>query len=205
MSDFSVVLLAGGRSARLGFDKQLLPTREELLLDRLIRDFQAVSEDIVVVSNRPELHRHRPVRVVTDVLPGGGPLSGIHAGLLAIRKETAFVAACDMPWLRTDYAGHLMARFAQAPGAEAAVTRCGTMLEPLSALYAKALLPRLEQQLRAGVFQISRLLRASQTLYIPESEARRYSPDWRMFMNINTPEAPANAPAGRRAPPCCGR
>lgn len=183
----TAIILAGGKSSRLGFDKQLLEYKGHYLIDLLLGLLSPIFAEVVLVSNTPALHRGRGCRVVGDTLPGAGPLGGLQAGLEAARYPLCYVTACDMPWISMPYIRFLLEYHRQHPGAEAIVTRLGEMLEPMNALYAKTLadttLALLERQQR----KMTALLDVARTVYIPEATARRYSPDWGMFDNINTP------------------
>jgi molybdopterin-guanine dinucleotide biosynthesis protein A len=78
----SVVVLAGGASRRMGTNKALLRVDEgETLIARVVSNMAALSDDLIVVSNTPELYADLPVRQVGDIYPGSGPLAGLHAGL----------------------------------------------------------------------------------------------------------------------------
>lgn len=184
----TAIILAGGKSSRLGFDKQLLQFNGEYLIDMLLKLLAPVFQELIVVSNTPELHSARPCRVVSDSFIGKGPLGGLHAGLHAASFEVCYLTACDMPWISTSYIRYLLEFQKAHPGTEAVVTRLGDMLEPLNGLYCKALEPPIETLLGEHRRKMTALLDTAQTLYVPESIALRYSPDWVMFDNINTPE-----------------
>lgn len=183
----SAVILAGGKSSRLGFDKQLLRVKERYLLDMLLEILGGVFQELILVSNTPELHQERNCITVPDTLAGKGPLGGLHAGLMAASYPLCYLTACDMPWIDTGYIRFLMHCHQAHPEAEAVVTRFRDMLEPMNGLYATATAPRIELLLNQGARRMAALLDASRTVYVPEAAARRFSPDWRMFDNINTP------------------
>ncbi len=184
----TAIILAGGQSSRLGFDKQQLKFGEEYLIDMLLKLLAPVFQELIVVSNTPEFHAGRSCRVVSDSLIGQGPLGGLHAGLAAASFEVCYLTACDMPWISVPYIRYLLEFQRTHPEAEAVVTRLGTMLEPMNALYVRGLAPRIEALLKSDRRKMAALLACSQTLYVPEEVALRYSADWVMFDNINTPE-----------------
>lgn len=183
----TAIILAGGKSSRLGFDKQLLQFNGEFLIDMLLDLLNPVFQEVILVSNTPALHQDRPCRVVSDTLAESGPLGGLHAGLIAAAFPACYLTACDMPWISVPYIRFLMESHRLHPPEEAVVTRLGEMLEPMNALYAKSLAPRIEDLLGENRRKMTALLDSSATHYVPELIARRYSPDWTMFDNINTP------------------
>ena len=71
----SVIVLAGGASQRMGTNKALLPvSQQETLVDRVVANLRALSEDVVLVSNSPELYSSLPVRPASAICQCGLPL-----------------------------------------------------------------------------------------------------------------------------------
>lgn len=184
----TAIILAGGKSSRLGFDKQLLQYNGKHLIDMLLDLLTPIFQEIIIVSNTPAVHLRRDCRVVGDTFTESGPLGGLHAGLSAASFPICYLTACDMPWISNAYIRFLMEYHRNYPKAEAVVTRLGDMLEPMNGLYAKALGPRIETLLKNDLRKMTALLDVTETHYVAESVARRYSSDWQMFDNINTPE-----------------
>lgn len=184
----TAILLAGGKSSRLGFDKQLLQYDGKYLIDMLLELLASLFEEVILVSNTPELHLERDCRVVGDTIGQSGPLGGLHAGLSAASFPVCYLTACDMPWINGAYIRYLMEYQRSHPEAEAVVTRLEDMLEPMNGLYAKSLAPRIETLLGANLRKMTALLDSANTHYVSEAVARWYSADWQMFDNINTPE-----------------
>lgn len=94
MSSCSAILLAGGQSSRMGTDKALLPVGSQTLLEHMQALLMQSGIDDVIVSRNDAQCGH-----VADIYPGKGPLSGIHAGLIACRYHRVLVVPVDMPLL----------------------------------------------------------------------------------------------------------
>lgn len=187
----SAVILAGGRSTRMGFDKQLLQSGGRTITDELIAELKTCFSDVLISSSRPELYEGRDVRVVQDVFEGCGPLAGIHAALLQARSQWVFVTACDMPYLEPAYIDYMMGRLRDRLSADAyevCATEREGRLEPFHAFYGRAALPLLENRLEQGLCSVTRFVREAKALIIPEGEAESFLPGWRAFLNLNTPE-----------------
>lgn len=182
----TAIIMAGGLSTRLGFDKQLLKIGEQYVIDHLIQTLAGLFCEVVLVSNRPELHKNRRVRIVNDTYEGVGPLAGLHAGLKEARYPMCYVVACDMPWISPLFIHYLMKRHFQRPEKEIWITRLGTMFEPFGGLYSRSLVDRISAAIESGDRRIQSVFDSSNVGYVSESIARIYSPDWRMFDNINT-------------------
>ncbi len=186
----SGVLLAGGKSQRMGRDKGQLRLGGETLVARALRTLGRLSDDLVLVTNTPEPYAGLGARLVGDVIPGGGALAGIHAGLLAARHSYAMVVACDMPFLSVALLGY-MQRI--AAGYAAAVPRSPAGLEPLHAIYSRACIPVIEQLLHQGRVRIVELYSYVQVRYLEWDEILPLDPEGLSFFNINSPEDWARA------------
>jgi len=183
----SAVILAGGKSSRMGFDKQFLQIKNHYLLQAHGEKLANVFDQLIVVTNTPELYRDSPFTVVSDEIPEGGPLSGIHIGLKTAVSRYVYLLACDMPHVDLDYISFMQAHL-QGSSAAACVTRFGDWIEPFNAFYSRDILPDIETYLASGKKSLFQFLQKLPTVYISEQEARRFSPDWQMFLNLNTRE-----------------
>ncbi len=114
------IILAGGRSSRMGADKALLEIEGETMLARIARVVSTVVSEVVIVGRTalpPELEG---TRAVTDAYGEAGPLGGIATGLVYLDTEHALVVACDLPYLQADLLRLLVEL---APGYDAVVPR----------------------------------------------------------------------------------
>lgn len=181
----SAVILAGGKSSRMGFDKQFLQIRNRSLLRYHGRTLSELFDQIVVVTNAPQLYLETSFTLVSDEIRDKGPLAGLHVGLKAARSQYVYLLACDMPYLNLDYI-RFMQRRLDAVDAETCVTRQGEWLEPFNGFYSRDLVPVIEEYLACGRQSLFHFIRSRNTLYISEQQARGFSPDWSMFLNLNT-------------------
>ncbi|WP_409227219.1 molybdenum cofactor guanylyltransferase [Gudongella sp. SC589] len=183
----SAIILAGGKSTRMGFDKQLIRFQERSLVETLIQKLREEFQEIVIVTNKPEYYIGLADIITGDVIEGKGPLGGIHAGLLMASSRYSYVVACDMPSIDLEYVRYMKNRIANS-NPLACVTRLGEWIEPFNAFYRKDLSGHIERFLTSGGRAIHRMLDEHSVEYVPEKEARRFSPDWNMFYNLNTRE-----------------
>lgn len=183
----SAIILAGGKSMRMGFNKALLTVEGYRIVDVLSALLGEVFSQIVFVSNSTDVVPPAGVDVVADQLVDIGPLGGIHAGLGVCRSAYAFVTACDMPNLNLSYVSFMreMLLLGEIQGSVLA-TRFGTHIEPLSAFYHRGLRGSIEEYCRLGGRGLNGFLRGQDVALIDEAVARRFSPDWSMFANLNT-------------------
>ncbi len=192
MRFISAVILAGGQSTRMGFDKQLLQQEGSSIVGHQIAVLSAYFSDIMVASPTPELYACLPVRVIEDIHTGIGPLGGIHAALTKARGDAVFVLACDMPYPEPLYIEYMMQRLRNSAAAgenrNACLTERGGFLETMHAFYCRSALLILGQELARGNYSVQRFARIINSLIIAEAEAKPLVPGWRAFTNLNTPE-----------------
>ena len=131
----SAVILAGGESRRFGSDKSLLRVGGELLVERSLREWGGLFEDVVIACGAKKKFFLPGVTEAVDVYPDRGPLGGVHAGLGAARGPWVFVAACDMPGIDADFIKELF-RYAEGEW-RIVLPRHDGILEPLCGLYHK--------------------------------------------------------------------
>ena len=138
------------------------------------------------------------VRVFPNLMPGVGPLGGIHAALTATVDADAVVCvAGDLPFLSPTL---LRVLRDWAPEAVAVAPRPGGRPEPLCARYAPRLLPTVEARLRAGLYAVHELLEAVAAAWIDDDALATLSPGGLSFFNVNTPEELQGAEALARRP-----
>jgi len=135
------IVLAGGRSSRMGTPKAWLDWHGSTLLRRTCGVVaRGVGGPVVVVRAPRQTLPALPegVRVVEDAREGKGPLQGLLAGLEAVDADLAFAASTDMPFLHPRF---VAAVCAAARDADAAVPHVGGFRQPLAAAYRTALVP----------------------------------------------------------------
>lgn len=179
------VILAGGRSSRMGSNKALLPYRGGRFIEVISRQMEELFREVILVTNHPDQYAFVPFRKVSDTFPGMGPLAGIHAGLAASSGEAAFVVACDMPYLNPLLIRSLV-RNADSGCVVIPESHLGP--EPLHAVYGKGCLDEIQVSLAAGETRIRSFFSRSSVLTIPASEVALLDPEFRSFCNINTPQ-----------------
>ncbi len=195
-SAITAVILAGGRSRRLGRDKAVEPFDGEPLIRRVIRRAsEAVSaRKVVVVVSDPERAAALPLDdhhlTAVDVFPDCGSLGGIYTGLDAATTEWSLVTACDMPFLSTPLLAHMAGL---RDGVDAVVPLVDGRPEPTHALYNRRCLPAIEAKLRSGQLKISGFFDDVTVRYVLEDDIRNFDPILLSFFNINRPEDLARA------------
>lgn len=181
------IILAGGKSSRMGHDKALLPFHGTSLLEHIVITLTAlVGTNIVVVADQADKYTLSAGTVVADLLPDVGPVGGILTGLTALSPGAHLVVACDMPYLNPAVL-RLLLSFS-APEWEAIAPMVENQPEPLCAVYRYEAISQLSAYLQAGRRSARGLLESLQTRIIDETLWLPLDPERKSFTNINTPE-----------------
>ena len=133
---FSAVILAGGRSSRMGRDKAFLEFRGESLLSRQISLAREIGASEVFISGRPDAdYSAFNCPILLDESSGLGPLGGIASALKVIHQPLLLVLAVDMPYMTASFLGQLLNECHEGIGA---MPISGETVEPLAAFYPKS-------------------------------------------------------------------
>lgn len=189
MGSVTGIILAGGRSSRLGRDKALLCFEGKPLILRLVRLLEGLCPEVLVITGEERRYMDLlDVPVVADLVKGVGPLGGLYTALAVSSHDHNLVLACDMPLLKPHLLTLLFARIELAPWAEAIVPEVRGELEPFPGVYRRNSLRKLARLLKAGRFRVQGLLELLACATIPEEEIRAIDPGLRSFTNLNRPE-----------------
>jgi len=181
---FSALLLAGGKSTRMGRDKALIDAGGITLWRRQLSILQALKPAHVFVSAALRVQlSDRNVSPVDDLTPGAGPLAGIAAGLRNSVTPLLVVLAVDLPRMSAVFLTELLARADRDRGV---VPRVQTHLEPLAAVYPTGSLPRAGHCLEQGVLKVQTFaeLAIADGMMDVYPVAPGQEP---LFFNLNTP------------------
>ena len=181
------IVLAGGRSSRLGRDKVRENLGAESLLQRVLHRIRPLGNEILVVVREETpaplpLPPDTPVRIVTDVYPGRGALGGLYSGLLASKTQYNLVLGCDMPFLNLELLRYILK---VAEGFDVAVPRLREFLEPLHSAYSRSCLETIEPLVKLGQYPIYDFFSDVATRYVEAHEIDRFDPQHLSFLNIN--------------------
>jgi len=183
------IVLAGGKSTRMGVPKATLPFGPETMLQRVVRLLSTVVSPIVVVAARDqELPELPPATLVTrDEREERGPLEGLRAGLKALPAtvDAAYVTSCDVPLLVPAFVERMIDLGADD---DIAVMEIDGFTHPLSAVYRRATLPRIEALLAQDRLRPAFLFEAVRTRRVKPEEMVVADPQLATLRNLNTRE-----------------
>lgn len=191
MSVNTAIILAGGKSSRMGFDKQEIRIGGKLIVDHIAEKLRKCFDEIIIVTNRPDLYKGNYI-VAQDIHTGKGPLAGIYKGLELSKSQAAFVTACDMPVVNLDYLNYLKDMYEKHPHVQGLVTFNKGYPESMNAIYKKELLDLskeiLESELKSNRISPRSLIEMSNFLFIDIKDMEEILGDDDIFFNINSQE-----------------
>jgi molybdopterin-guanine dinucleotide biosynthesis protein A len=178
------LLLAGGKSTRMGRDKAWLEFEGEPLAVRTLRVLRSICDEVLVASGDGKRLADLGAPQVADAIGDAGPLAGIVAGLEAASHELVAVLAVDMPFASAEVFRLLAASWS---GQDAVVPMTARGPEPLHAVYARSAALTLRAALERGTRSMHEALRAIKTKEVPEAEWRAADLSSRFALNVNRP------------------
>jgi molybdopterin-guanine dinucleotide biosynthesis protein A len=177
----TAAILAGGRATRFGGrDKSALTVNGQSILDRQLAELSSIAGEILIIGGSAA----RGTRAIADIIPGCGPLGGLHAALSEARGDVTVVVACDMPYISAPLLAYLASLTA---GADAAVPRTADGYHPLCAAYTRACLAPATEHLADGRLKLSDLLAAVRLRTVDVEELKTFGDHRRLLANVNTP------------------
>ncbi|PLX82116.1 MAG: molybdenum cofactor guanylyltransferase [Desulfuromonas sp.] len=175
------VLLAGGKSRRMGHDKALIELDGEPLYLKTLNLLRELFSTIIIAGDRPDI-ADEGIPAIPDLYPGSA-LGGLYTVLEHIQTDWMFVAPCDMPYPDTEIIKLLIS---MRNGFDAVVPRTPGGYEPVFALYRKSCLPYMKAMLSNNEFRIYDFYPKINVHYLDWLSLPN---NWeRSLLNVNTPE-----------------
>jgi molybdopterin-guanine dinucleotide biosynthesis protein A len=177
------VVLAGGRSSRMGRDKAMIEIDGRTLLDRALDRLEPHVQELLVIGD-PAKYGHVGPFVVADDIPGVGPLGGILTAMRYASNDRLLVLACDMPNVTTRLFEDL--KQGLVGDRSAFIPACDGKLEPLAAAYHRRCRSTFEACVAQGAWKVSDALEQVNATFVQICPGEDGWPDT-LFRNINAP------------------
>ncbi|HDJ33197.1 MAG TPA: molybdenum cofactor guanylyltransferase [Bacteroidetes bacterium] len=178
------MVLAGGKSSRMGTDKALLPWGKTSMLEHAANRLRSVCHEVVISSNDRK-HRIPGFALIPDIVPGIGPLGGILSVMKHRNDDYFLVLSVDLPLVTAAILEQILS-FRKSYSLVIPVNSNG-MPQPTCACYHRKLLPLMEQMMRQGVYSLRPLIGHPECFSLPVQDfPDTFTPD--TFININHPE-----------------
>ncbi|WP_195940411.1 molybdenum cofactor guanylyltransferase [Romboutsia sp. 1001713B170131_170501_G6] len=191
----TAIILAGGKSSRMGFDKQFLVINEKRLILEIAKKLEKHFKEIIIVTNKKEYYKDLGYKVVEDEIKGMGPLAGISVGLKNSSSLYAYILACDMPVIDDNYIKYIKEMVNKDIKDKNESHIYISLLNDKIQLFHGAYKKKLGYEMKDYILKsdrksiISFYERNNKNVhYVKEDEFKKYKFNENMFININTKE-----------------
>jgi len=180
------VILAGGKSRRMGTDKAFLEIGGVPLITRVIDVLLPIFPTVVIVSKESKKFSSiKGVQLIQDLFPEQHALGGIYTALSTFPGRDCFVFSCDLPFLNPSLIHFMMQ---QRNGYDVFLPRSRHGLEPLHALYTEKCLNLMGEQIRQKRWNLESLIHKVHCRILNPDILHTFDPEEFSFLNVNTPE-----------------
>jgi molybdopterin-guanine dinucleotide biosynthesis protein A len=143
----NAVILAGGKSSRMGSNKAFLKIKGKTFIEVQIELLRKMFNDIAISVNTPLEYEYLNLPIFKDIYPGKGPLGGIYTSLVNSNSSHTFMLACDMPFVRLELIKYLKDLTKEY---DVVIPKSEKGLEPLHAFYSKKCIDPIKRELDAN-------------------------------------------------------
>lgn len=151
----TAIIMAGGRSTRMGTDKSMLPIEGRPIIKGICERLSTCFEQILISADNEEKYEFLGCEVIPDTIPGQGPLMGIASALQASSNELNFIVACDIPHIELRHVRTIISEAADGEHDIVVPVAADGQYEPLFAVYRKSALRAINKVLSSGGRKIS--------------------------------------------------
>jgi molybdopterin-guanine dinucleotide biosynthesis protein A len=175
------IILAGGKSSRMGFDKGMAELNGKKMVEWVIVALQSVCSHILIVSNTDH-YNQLGYPVYEDIYKNAGPVGGVYTGLMHSSTDYNLVVACDMPFINTNIFNLLLSF---AGDYSIVVPSLNGRFEPLCAFYHKQTCHKMNDLLLQQTWKMQQVIRQFDYKEIKLEDTQM---ELSVFANINTPD-----------------
>ena len=191
-SDLTAVIVAGGKSSRMGREKALMRFKGRTMIEHSLTLLSPLFPMVAINTNRPDDFEFLGVPTFPDVFREAGPLGGIHAALTRMESPKVFILGCDIPLMTRDIIRTIVEFPSDRP---IVIPHADGFLQPLCGVYAKGITDIIAHLIdkrenrdgatkRCGMFDLTRLVPT--TVLTIEEECSTYRAG--AFLNMNRPD-----------------
>jgi len=190
-SDVTGIILAGGKSSRMGVNKSLLKIGNKTVIEIITDLMESIFEKNILSTNSPAEFNFLKLPMVEDVYENCGPLGGIHSVLIQSKTERNFIISCDVPLMKREMIKYFVN---YKSGKKIILSFASGYLQPLVGIYNKSLLPEIEKILTVSIKEnyirshksLHKLIENSETEIIDPTSLPFYRDE--LFFNLNNNE-----------------
>ncbi|RUM47803.1 MAG: molybdenum cofactor guanylyltransferase [Hydrogenothermus sp.] len=187
----SCIVLAGGKSKRMGKDKAFLDFKGKPFLRHILEKLSEISDNIVVIVNKDFsnysgiIEGFPQVSLVKDLFPYEGPLNGVISAKNYVKHEKVLISTCDIPVISTELIKYLAGKI---EGYDMVLPIVNEKRQPFNTVYKKNSLEIAENIFKNGNRSLMKWIDNLKKVVINENEIKNFKNAIYMYQSINTPE-----------------
>lgn len=196
-NDITGIILAGGKSKRMGINKALLKIGDKTIIERTAELMKGLFNRVLLITNSPNEYLFLGLEIFEDIFKNIGPLAGIHSGLVHSKTEKNFIISCDMPLVDKGVVGFIIK---YKTDRLVTITKADGFIQQLCGLYSKQVIPdavrlieesgdiktETENYQKCGCKVLQLVLDLNAEIIDIANEYPKYEEG--MFLNLNRPE-----------------
>lgn len=178
------VILSGGKSSRMGTNKSLLPINNKPSISHIADTLKTCTNGVIVIANESQDYTFLNLPIYPDRYKEKGPLAGFESALYNVNASVYVMAACDMPFVHAGVYRYLLEQLEEF---EAVVPIFEDRMHPLSGIYRRSILPKIQSQIENDKLKLKKLFDLINTKYVDTFPNISENIIHKHFFNMNNP------------------
>lgn len=180
------VILAGGKSSRMGENKSFLKVDGTPSVERVINTMSKVTDKRILITNDFAAYEHLGLQQYSDRYQDKGPLAGLETAFYHTDGEWYVIAACDMPFVHEDIFTYLLSF--RSEDVDAIIPNVDGRDHPLSGIYKRSALPAIQKQIAANNLRVRSFFSDINVVTVDDFSMFDEQIVTKHFFNMNNPE-----------------
>ncbi len=177
MQNLTGIILAGGKSSRMGKDKSFLTIDGKTFIQRQAEKLQQFCSEIIISTDNDEINIPNTLKV-SDIYKNCGPIGGLYAGLKHSTNEFAFVLTVDTPLVSDELISFIVNN---SDGFDVTVSAFNEKIHPLIGMYHKSVVSILENEIKNENYKVLKFIEKTSFQILDTSNFLKDN-----YFNINT-------------------
>ena len=184
----TAIILCGGKSSRMGFDKSKYEINGKLLIEICAEKLGSVFEEVLLVTKDTDKFKGLGYKIIGDQAGNYAPVLGIYRGLLEAESHFSFIIACDMPVIKLNYINYLIERLENSSFLpDGLMSMNGSFIEPFYSFYSKNMLKKIKHNIDMEDYKITNSINMCNVEFINTEIIKKYAGSTDIFTNLNYP------------------
>lgn len=173
------IILAGGKSSRMGQDKGLLLINNKPMVTHVIDEIKKITSEVIIISNQKEYNQFE-IPVFEDMIKNSGPLAGIYTGLFYSKYDKNLVLSCDVPCVTADLLNYLIKH---SENYDVTIPTINNKTHQVIGVYSKSCMSYFKKELDSNQLKLKVALEKISLNLVDANDF-----DEQVFANVNTQE-----------------